>query len=53
MVNEADILHSVDNPVPVFSAPIIPFGTLVPLDDSLAEPDMLFRLAINAIDSSL
>ena len=47
-----DILHSVDNSVPVFSAPIFPFGTLV-LADDLIEPDMLFRLVINAIDSSL
>ena len=48
-----DILHSAANPVPVFSAPIIPFGTLVPMDDNSAEPDQLFRLVINAIDSSL
>ena len=47
-----DILQSVDNPVLVFSAPIIPFGTLVTIDDP-PEPDMLFRLVINAIDSSL
>ncbi len=48
-----DILHSVDNPVLVFSAPIIPFGTLVPINDNSADPDVLFRLVINAIDSSL
>ena len=48
-----DILHSVDNPLPVFSAPIVPFGTLVLADDDPIEPDMLFRLVINAIDSSL
>ena len=48
-----DILHSVDNPELVFSAPTIPFGTLVSMDDHTSEPDMLFRLVINAIDSSL
>lgn len=48
-----DILDSVDDPVPVFSAPIFPFGTLVLMDDYWAEPDMLFRLVINAMDSSL
>lgn len=48
-----DILESVDKPVLVFSAPILPFGTLVPINDSPAEPDMLFRLVINAMDSSL
>ena len=48
-----DILHSVDDPVPVFSAPIFPFGTLVLMDDYWGEPDQLFRLVINAMDSSL
>ena len=48
-----DILDSVDNPEPAFSAPIIPFGTLVLMDDHTSEPDMLFRLVINAMDSSL
>ncbi len=48
-----DILASVDNPEPAFSAPIIPFGTLVSMDDHTSEPDMLFRLVINAMDSSL
>ena len=48
-----DILHSVDHPVLVFSAPIIPFGTLVPINDNSADPDVVFRLVINAIDSSL
>lgn len=48
-----DILHSVDNPVLVFSAPIIPFGTLEPINDNSEDPDMVFRLVINAIDSSL
>lgn len=51
-----DILHSVDDPTPIFSAPIFLFGTLYPANDDLddlEEPEMLFRLIINAIDSSL
>lgn len=48
-----DILHSVDDPVPIFSAPILPFGTLVLANNNPIEPEMLFRLVINAIDSSL
>ena len=48
-----DILQSVENPVPVFSAPIVPFGTLVLANNDPIEHNMLFRLVINAIDSSL
>lgn len=48
-----DILHSVDDPIPIFSAPIFLFGTLFPANDDPTEPEMLFRLVINAIDSSL
>ncbi len=48
-----DILNSVDDPVPVFSAPIFPFGTLVLMADHWGQPDLLFRLVINAMDSSL
>lgn len=48
-----DILHSVDDHVPIFSAPIFLFGTLVLASNDGVEPEMLFRLVINAIDSSL
>ena len=51
---EALVVYSVDDPFPIFSAAIFLFGTLFPAnDDNPIEPEMIFRLAINAVDSAL
>lgn len=48
-----NIINSVDDPVWVFSVPIFPFSTLVLEAHYWKQPDLLFRLVINTMDSFL